>query len=97
MKYVLLLMNLFLPNCEKVSTLTSQSLDESIPLRHKIGMRIHMFFCKYCRDNSKQFKLMRLIIQKKNRSENSINKDRTLSADARKRISDDLKRSDFNE
>ena len=89
MKFLQKLMNLFIPSCEQVSNLTSQALDEPMTTRQKIGMKIHMMFCEFCRNNSEQLQLIRTMIQKKKK----LN-DQALSADAKKRINDILNSSD---
>lgn len=98
MKYFQSLMNLFIPNCEHVSKLTSQALDEPMTSRQKMGMKIHMLFCEFCRNNSEQLQLIRTMIQtkKKSKEKKEETKDQAMSSDAKNRINDILKSSDSN-
>lgn len=96
MNLMMRIMNIFLPDCETVSHLTSHALDEELPFRKKIGMKIHIMFCEFCKNNAKQLRLMKDLIHK-GKTTNRIIVDKTdisLSSDAKKRISDILNQSD---
>lgn len=92
-------MNLFLPDCEGVSYLTSQSMDEPLSLRKRVGMRFHIMFCVFCRRNAEQLKLIRKFIRIKttgpNLSDTDINE--FLSQEARQRIARAVKSTDVND
>ena len=57
------IMNLFMPTCEEVSHLTSQSFDEKLSFRQKLGVKIHLMFCKWCRLYKKQLTQIRSLIK----------------------------------
>ncbi len=35
-------------NCREVTRMISESLDRSLPLHQRIGIRIHLFMCRFC-------------------------------------------------
>lgn len=53
-------------SCEEVSQLTSEALDHKLTLRQKLGVRIHLMFCSFCRNFSIQMKSIRKIIKSQN-------------------------------
>ena len=59
MEMMMRLMNLVLPTCEEVSRLASIAMDESLPLGKRIGLRLHLGMCVWCRRNAGQLQLMR--------------------------------------
>ena len=99
MKALSKMMNLVLPDCKEVSELSSCAMDEQLPLNKRIGLRIHIMFCEFCKRNNKQFNLIRKMISKNlngNESTNSDSQD-NLSAESRQRISANLKNTDSND
>lgn len=88
-------MYLILPDCKEASILTSQSLDESLPYRKRLGMKIHILFCKFCRRNNQQLQLVRELIRKRLASFDKIESKTggNLSLESRKRISESIKRN----
>lgn len=46
-------------NCKKVSRLVSESLDRKLPLYQRMGIRIHLLMCKFCRRFQQQLMLIR--------------------------------------
>jgi hypothetical protein len=62
-KYLMRMMNLFLPTCEQVSRLTSHALDEPLTWRERSGRSLHVMACVFCRRNARQMEIMRILIQ----------------------------------
>ncbi len=50
-------------NCKEVSRLVSESLDRKLPLYQRIGVRIHLLMCKFCRRFQQQLMLIREIFR----------------------------------
>ena len=91
MKIVMRLMNRVLPPCKEVSHLTSQAMDESLPWRKRLGLRMHLLMCIWCRRNAEQLQLMRVLTRSQTVSQNEQAR---LSSDARKQIAESLERND---
>jgi len=59
MNLMMRLMNRVLPSCEEVSLLSSRAMDEELPLRERIALRLHLMMCIWCRRSVAQLNLMR--------------------------------------
>lgn len=46
-----------LPSCKQVSELSSQQLDEKLPLLRRVGLKVHIMICEQCRRYARQMKL----------------------------------------
>lgn len=46
-------------NCKQNTVLLSQSQDRAATLREKMAMRLHLLFCKGCRNFAKQLAFIR--------------------------------------
>lgn len=90
-KTMMRLMNRFLPTCQEVSHLTSQAMDESLPLSKRLGMRLHLMMCVWCRRNAQQLELVRNLARKQSAAQSSSSQ---LSPDARERLSKMLEDDD---
>ena len=84
-------MNKVLPTCKEVSRLTSQAMDENLPWTKRLGMRLHLMMCVWCRRNSEQLQLVRDLARKQSASQTKENK---LSSDTRDRLSKLLDQND---
>lgn len=91
MKIMMRLMNKVLPTCKEVSHLTSQAMDETLPWSKRLGMRLHLMMCVWCRRNSEQLQLVRDLARKQSASQS---KEAKLSNDARDRLSKLLEQND---
>ena len=40
--------------CKEATHLISESLDRDLPLHKRMGVRVHLFFCKFCRRYRRQ-------------------------------------------
>jgi len=87
-------MGIVVPSCDETSHLISQALDENISLIQKLRIRMHLMFCKYCRNFMKQMSLIRTIMKRQAVDEklDKASRDISLSDQARKRIETQLKR-----
>ncbi|MCH7691647.1 MAG: hypothetical protein IIA17_11475, partial [candidate division Zixibacteria bacterium] len=68
MKTVNKMMNYIMPNCKEVAELVSFSMDETLPLKKRVGLKLHIMMCKFCHRNYKQLYLIRKLIVQKLRS-----------------------------
>ena len=91
MTTIMRLMNRILPSCEEVSHLTSQAMDETLPWRERLALRMHLRMCIWCRRNAEQLQLMRNLACRLAHSEKEPAR---LSSDARHRIAESLGQSD---
>ena len=46
-------------SCKDVTKLVSESMDRSLPLGKRIGMRLHLLNCKFCAGYERQLLLIR--------------------------------------
>lgn len=91
MKLMMRLMNLVLPTCEEVSRLFSRAMDEELPRRTRLGLRIHLMMCIWCRRNAGQLEMMRDLSRC---SVYAHGDEPRLSPDARERITRALGQDD---
>jgi hypothetical protein len=45
-------------SCKDVTQLISESMDHSLPLGKRIGVRLHLFMCKFCARYKRQLLLI---------------------------------------
>lgn len=96
MKSLSKIMNYVLPDCKEVAELSSYSLDETLPPKKRVGLKLHIMMCKFCHRNYEQMYLIRKLIGKMLRSDDAFETDSKsrLSEESRQRISNLLKRSE---
>jgi len=46
-------------NCREVTRLISQSMDSKLPWHRRLGMRVHLLYCVWCRRYAAQLQLLR--------------------------------------
>lgn len=51
------------PRCCDVARLQSHALDNPLPIRLQIGLRMHLLLCKWCRRYGRQLQLLRNVIK----------------------------------
>lgn len=73
------------PNCKDATRLQSEALDRSLPLLQRIGLRIHLFLCIWCRRYGQQIRFLR-VASKRCEHDHFEVPVKTLSPDARERI-----------
>jgi len=54
----------FLPNCREMSRHSSRSLDARLTLFQRLGVGLHLIFCRFCRRYWRQLHWLRLTAQK---------------------------------
>src|ERR1043166_10246552 len=47
------------PNCRQASRLQSEALDRTLSILQRIGLRIHLVLCQWCRRYGKQIRFLR--------------------------------------
>jgi hypothetical protein len=50
-------------SCKDVTQLISESMDTSLPIGKRIGMRLHLLICKFCSRYERQLLLIRETIR----------------------------------
>jgi hypothetical protein len=48
-----------LPSCKQASRLQSDALDHKLPILQRVGLRVHLLLCKWCRRYGKQIRSLR--------------------------------------
>ena len=51
--------SLLSPSCKQASRLQSESLDRPLTFFERLGLRLHLLLCKWCRRYGKQLKFLR--------------------------------------
>ena len=74
--------------CREVSTLVSESMEQRLPLRRRMELKMHLLLCRLCAGFARQARLLRQVAQK---SQEHLESDKstsqaTLTPDARNRI-----------
>ncbi len=73
------------PACREVVRAQSEQLDHPLPLLKRLGLRLHLLFCVWCRRYGRQIHLLHE--QAKEHADTLTNAaPQTLSAEARERI-----------
>lgn len=73
-------------NCKEVTRMVSESLDRSVPLFQRMGIRIHLMMCKFCTRYRKQLLILREAIRLKSIHDEEIETPISLPSEARERI-----------
>jgi hypothetical protein len=72
-------------NCRQVSRLISQSMDARLPWHRRLGIRVHLFYCVWCRRYAAQLKVLRQAACQL-RPEATSPESQKLSEDAKQRM-----------
>jgi len=51
-------------SCKDVTRLLSESMDHSLPLGQRVGVRLHLLICKYCARYERQLLLIRETVRR---------------------------------
>src|SRR5271167_2120744 len=73
------------PSCREATRLQSEGLDRRLSLRQRLGLRIHLLLCKWCRRYGRQITFLRNVAQE-NPDKMAESVVQNLSAEARERI-----------
>ena len=71
-------------SCKDVTKLLSESMDASLPIGKRIGVRLHLLICKFCARYERQLLLIRETVRRLAATEGIPGE--TLSGEARERI-----------
>lgn len=79
-------------SCKDVTRLLSESMDHSLPLGKRIGVRLHLLICKFCARYERQLLLIRETVRRLVATEGIPGEPtgETLSEDAKARIRNSL-------
>jgi hypothetical protein len=80
-------------SCKDVTRLLSESMDHSLPLGKRVGVRLHLFVCKFCSRYERQLLLIRETIRRLVAMEDMPGElpGETLSEEAKERIRKSLR------
>jgi hypothetical protein len=73
------------PNCREAARLQSEALDHPLGLGQRIGLRIHLVLCKWCRRYGKQIGFLRSTAHRHEEHEQCF-PPQTLPPEARERL-----------
>jgi hypothetical protein len=90
MKWFTNLFKALSPNCKQASRLQSEALDHKLSLIQRVGLRIHLLLCKWCRRYGGQLRFLRKAAHD-HQDELIKPADQNLSASARERIKQRLR------
>jgi hypothetical protein len=74
----------FSPSCKTATRLQSEGMDRPLPLTQRVGLRIHLVLCKWCRRYGSQIHFLREAAHEHPEPEPTAAP--TLSTEARERI-----------
>lgn len=78
------------PNCREASRLQSEALDHSLSRGQRLGLRLHLLLCKWCRRYRKQIRFLRQAVHEHPDEVNDA-PPQSLSPEARKRLKQSLR------
>ncbi len=76
-------------SCRKAAELASRSLDQTLPWRERLALRLHTFICRVCRRYVRQLELLRRAVNRL-AQDDPLSSQAQLSPEARSRIRDTL-------
>ena len=80
-------------SCKDVTRLLSESMDHSLPLGKRIGVRLHLLMCRFCARYERQLLLIRETVRRIVASEEKPGESpgETLSEESKERIRKSLR------
>ena len=84
------------PNCKEASRLQSEALHRRLPLAQRIGLRIHLSICNWCRRYGKNIHFLKGVVDD-SPPEEHCNHSHRLTPDARERVKQKLIQHSKNE
>jgi hypothetical protein len=81
----------FIPSCKQVARLQSAGLDTRLPMPTRLGLKLHLLVCRWCRRYGRQVRFLRNAVRKKPLTLNEVS-DNRLSPEARRRLNDALRK-----
>jgi len=86
MKFMMKILWFFIPDCKEASHLISLSHDETLSFGKKIGLKMHLMICKFCRRYEKQLRLISCKAKESSEPFSSSESSPKLSDDAKSRL-----------
>lgn len=78
------------PSCREATRLQSEAMDRPLALRKRIGLRIHLVLCRWCRRYGKQIGFLRSIAHDHEKHEETLPQ-QALRSEAKERMKQRLK------
>lgn len=80
-------------SCKDATKLLSEAMDRTLPLGKRIGVRLHLVFCKWCARYERQLLLIRETVRRLAATMEAPGEPsrETLSVEARERIRESMK------
>jgi predicted anti-sigma-YlaC factor YlaD len=78
------------PSCREVARRQSEAMDRPLQLRQRIGLRVHLVLCKWCRRYGKQIGFLRAVAHEHERHAETL-PPQALRAEVKERIKQRLK------
>ena len=78
------------PSCREATRLQSEAMDRPLQLRQRIGLRIHLFLCRWCRRYGRQIGFLRSMAHEYEKHNQTL-PPQTLRPEAKERMKDRLK------
>lgn len=72
--------------CNDVSQKVSQSLDVTLPLHHRLAVRMHLMMCRYCARFRRQLIMLRILSRQVDDEQSTEKTTATLSNETKERI-----------
>jgi hypothetical protein len=86
------IMSSYMPTCEEVTRLKSESMDSALPIRQRLAIKIHILFCQWCRKYGKQLEMIRRAARKYQTMVDNVDREPSpLSPEFKDRLKDLLK------
>src|SRR5262245_36234009 len=84
------------PNCKEASRLQAEALHRHLPVLQRLGLRIHLLLCNWCRRYGKNIHFLKGIVEE-SPAEEHCNHSHALTPDARERMKRNLINHSKNE
>ena len=79
-------MNHWMFNCKEVTQIVSESLDRKLPPYQRMGIRFHLFMCRFCWRFRKQLLILRKAVRFQDKYIEDVKHPLTLNTKTRERI-----------
>lgn len=90
LKRVVTVLRTLSPNCREAGRLQSEALDHSLSRGQRLGLRLHLLLCKWCRRYGKQIRFLRQAVHERPEKVNDAVPQK-LSAETRERLKQSLR------
>jgi hypothetical protein len=78
------------PSCREATRLQSEAMDRPLQLRQRIGLRIHLVLCRWCRRYGRQIGFLRSAAHEHEKHDQTLSP-QTLRPEAKERMKERLK------